>query len=100
MAIAPMSEHDAGIKFGSFIRAPRLGWHWSAHNGAWLRLSFEWINGKELVAVELAPPKMPPKHNTKSRTHVCWWDNPDCLQECPRLMAIRRVKRYIKFYER
>ena len=93
-----ISEREAGVKFGHRIKATRLGWRWSPHNGGWLRLSWEHIAGQELLAVELAPLNgIPPRH-TKSREHVVWWNNPACLSECVELRSIRRVKRYFRFY--
>lgn len=93
-----ISEREAGVKFGHRIKAARLGWRWSPHNGGWLRLSLAHVKGNEVAVVELAPLNGIPSHHTQSRLHVVWWDDPSCLDECAELRAIRRVHRYFKFY--
>lgn len=94
-----ISEQDAGVKFGPRLKAFRLGWRWSPRNAAWLRLSFDATTGA--VAVELAPVNGLPATHPKSpgKQHVCWWEAKDSpIDHCPQLRAIRRVKRYFKFY--
>lgn len=74
-------------KFGTRIRAARLGYGWSSRHGAFIRMS---TSGSRNF-VELCPgDRLPTKGATKE--YRCWWDTPEILDYLPWLRSVRRVK--------
>lgn len=82
---------DNGPTFGAVLRGARLGWHWSARHGGFIRLSVE---GTKAV-VQLHPNSLMPSR--KGGDYVCWWEDPGLLDCIPQLRRVVKVRRPIYF---
>lgn len=79
-------------KFGTNIRAARLGFHWSEQHGAFIRMA----TAGERTFIELAPASgVPNKSAARLKDHRCWWEEVGILDLIPWLRNVRRIKRYV-----
>lgn len=83
--------------FGNYIRAARLGFHWSEAIRAWVRVGV--LNRNDRWLVEVAPQDHVP-NKAQTRTYVCWWDRnaseeaETIIRLSPVLSAIREPDSY------
>lgn len=82
--IETTTEHR-GPRFGMYLRAARLGYHWSDEHAAFIRMS----DDGDRFEVCIAPgDNVPNDHQRrKIKTHRCWWEAEDGGRELLRLCA-------------
>lgn len=83
---------------GQTIRAFRLGYRWTRH-GYFLRISDD---GGKRFRIDLAPADNVPKHNTATKSHLCWWEDSGdngwgMIDQITPLKGVIRVKKPISF---
>ncbi len=81
-------------KFGSSLRAYRLGYHWSEKHQSFIRTS---ALSLEAILIELCPADGVPVVKTPCREHICWWDSPEILDMVPALREIKGVAKHTTF---
>lgn len=79
--------------FGDYLRAARLGWHWSEAHGCFVRTS---DLSPETFLVEVAPAGLIPAECSDG-LYRCWWEGPKgdaILQHCAVLQGVHRPEHY------
>lgn len=82
------------MTLGTRIRSLRLGYHWSARHGAWIRIAG---GGDKPIRVDVAPEDKIPAVRGDREPHRVWWDDTTIIDGITLLKHVRRVNKPFSF---